>query len=226
MVFIASFISLFAQKTEVRTVLNTGLFSFVGTGTTNTTSLNTLFTTEAYVENTFGAKNGLCYGLSSDIRRVAKWRFIVGINSGFEVLKSKSAINKVALENNRPFASGKSYTIRHFFNSNPYLGYRFKISKLDIDWLLGCDVAYSFLGQREKNYARTVDGEVITSNFIREKKDKIIDIRLRTQIDLSINRVGVFIAYSRGKVDYTRDYTRQKKIFSSLIRFGLTYKML
>ena len=222
--FIAFSTSIFGQKMEIRGVLNSGLMSFTGVGADDVTFMNANgIGQNAFVNSPLGSKNGICYGLSVDVRRVTKPRIVIGLEVGVEVLRSKVSINGINGVGVRLNASGSSNSIHNFLVAQPYLGYRFKAAGFNIDWTIGLDVAYN-LGSKVKGNATASDGKVFTADY--KRTSTAIDLRPRTQIAVSSDKIGAFVGYSFGGVNYNSGYSGGSvDCFSRLIRFGLTYQV-
>ena len=137
----------FGQKTEFSLSANSGLFSFSGQSASRTTFINyTESTNSGYANNPYGSMNALCYGLSVNLKRVTKKKFLLGFDLGYENLRSKVAVTEISdytgTSNNMVDASGKTFLNNHFINLYPYWGYRFTTQKLNTDLTGGFDIAY------------------------------------------------------------------------------------
>ena len=221
--FIAFSTSIFAQKTEIKGVLNSGLSSFFGDGAASETFLSNLPPTSR-INNPYGSKYSVCYGLSGTIQRVTKRSFIVGLDLGVESVRSKVLINRVSDSGKSLTASGNGYYTHNFLNAYPFWGYRFQAAGFNIDWVLGLDVAYN-LKSKVKGSATASDERVFTADYVR--KDKPTDVRLRTQVAVSSKGIGAFVGCSFGVVNYQGGLIGGTipVCFSRVIRFGLTYQL-
>lgn len=84
---IACLTDVFSQKTEFAIGLNSGLFSYGGESAGGSTFLNH-HPIKTYTNSIYGAKNGLSYGLSANLKRLAANKhLILGIDLGYEVLR-------------------------------------------------------------------------------------------------------------------------------------------
>ena len=71
-----------AQKTEFSIALNSGLFAFAGASAEKTTSINWDFgntNRTGYTNNPYGAKFGLGYGVSTNLKRITKDNIVIGV---------------------------------------------------------------------------------------------------------------------------------------------------
>jgi hypothetical protein len=86
--------AIFGQKTELRISLNSGLFSFSGQSAEKMTAINySNSTNSGYTNNPYGSKTGLCYGLSANLKTISKQNIVLGLDVGYETLRSNVAIN-------------------------------------------------------------------------------------------------------------------------------------
>lgn len=229
--FIAAATVVSAQKTEISASLNSGLFSFSGSGAEKTSSMNVSDPgREGYTNNPYGSKNGLSYGLSVKIQQVFKQKIIIGAGLGYEMLRSKISLNRVSItpydigftvQNN---ATGKTNLNSQFINLDIFGGYRFDHKKIRLDVTGGFDIAYCAKAM-EKGKAKTTAGEIFTTSI--DRKTTSIDFRPRLQLAASYKKVGVYLGYSLGLNDYKNNYIGiyNKYTYARLIRFGLTYRL-
>lgn len=212
------------NKTEFGLSLNSGLFSFHGVSAENESSINNYSENndEGYVNNPYGSKLGSCIGLSIDVKSISSVKFILGLDAGFEVLRSKIRLTKVygnVLQN--PLnAEGKANLNLYNLNAFPYMGYRLN-NKYDILW--GIDLS-SILGMKENGKAKTDEGEVFKTS--RDRSTIKADFRPRLQLSRKINNYRVYMGYSHGLVNYKKGFVGGTNgAYSSLIRFGAKYEM-
>ena len=80
----------FAQKTELRLALNSGLFSFGGNSTVSESNIyvSGVDDTPNHTNDVYSSKNGISYGLSFNAEKITKRNFIFGLNTGIEVLRN------------------------------------------------------------------------------------------------------------------------------------------
>jgi hypothetical protein len=238
LIFITSLIlsNLYAQKTELRVSLNSGLFSFSGQSAERTSQLNIYNQSNSgYTNNPYGSKNGLCYGFSLNLKRITKQNTIYGLDFGYETLRSKISINIVSgdfvsifMGNPIPMggkvASGETFLNSNLLNLNPFVGHRFNSKKFPIDLVGGFDIGY-VLSSKEIGNATAVDGTKYSSSVGRKTIN--IDFRPRIQVSTDYKKIGLYLGYSLGLVNYKSGYVGgTNEAFSKLIRFGITYKII
>lgn len=217
-----------AQKTEVGISLNSGLFSFTGESAKSTAQINYGEQPKsAYTNNPYGSKNGLGLGLSGYIKRVSSNNFIVGLDGGYELLRSKIEITKISEFVETGYidhpATGKTYFNLSFINVRPFIGYRINANKIKFDITAGTDIAFC-LSAEENGEAVTSNGLSYTTSL--ERKTITTDLRPGVQIGAQYKDVGVYIGYSSGISNYLSGYIGgSNEAYSRLLRFGLTYQI-
>lgn len=218
------FTSSFGQKNEVSLNLNSGLFSFSGQSTASSSFINyNTQTNSGYTNNPYGSKNGLCYGISGNLKRVFKKNFFIGIELGFEDLRSKVLINSVYTDTFAYSANGKTFLNNNFIDLSPYIGQRFKLKIICFDITGGLEFAHC-LSENENGSAVAINNikYTISSN----NKTITTDIRPRIQVSANYHKSSIYIGYSYGVIDYLSDYRGTINDCSSrLIRFGIAYQI-
>ena len=179
------FSNAFAQKTEFRVALNSGLFSFGGGAAADQTSEIQFLSSNNTIQsegllNIHGKALNLFNGVSLNVTRVTKKDFIFGLDFGIESLKSNLEINSIIQgQINSPTpatiknAEGKTILSFRSVNLNPYVGHRFYFKKFSIDATGGVDLAYMY------NSHITTDistGNGITNISVNEYRE-LLDIR-------------------------------------------------
>jgi hypothetical protein len=227
---------LFAQKIEVSVQANSGLFRYSGNGTTSVSSINYAQPPfNSYPNYSYGNKNGFSYGASIQGQYVAKCGFIVGLQTGYDILRSKAAINSINGElynySDGPLTiitpvNGSSIVQNQFINVNPYIGYRLPVKKIKIDLLLGADLPFG-VNSYEKSRSVAADGTVYQTNVNYGKGG--FDPRARFGIAASYKRFGINASYAHGIINHSADLLNDSPILyeahSELFRFGVTYRI-
>jgi hypothetical protein len=216
----------FAQKTEFRVVMNSGLFSFTGKSAEAVSSINYAEApNSAYTNNPYGSQQGLCYGISGNLKRVSKGNFLFGLDLGYERLRSKIAINLIngydGISSYQYNADGRTFLNFNFINLQPFAGYRFAIKPVEFDFTGGLDLGYC-LQARESGSATATNG--VTYETSRDRKTISMDIRPRLQLSADYKRFGVYVGYSFGLANYKSGYIGgTNECYSRLLRFGVTW---
>lgn len=218
----------YGQKTEFSIAFNSGLFSFAGQSAEKETFINyNSVKNSSCANNPYGAENGLCYGLSANIKRVNKNNFVFGFDIGYEILRSKIQVNSVVdysgMVNYTFDASGQTFLNSNCINLNPQIGYRLSVKQVSIDLLTGFDVAFC-LNATEKGKTTTTNGTEFSSSI--DRKTINSDIRLRFQVSTGFKKMGAYIGYSLGLANYKSGYVGGvNECYARLFRFGLTYQI-
>jgi hypothetical protein len=219
------------QVTELNFSLNSGLYSYYGISAESATSINYDDQTKSgYTNNPYGSKVGLCYGFSLNIKRITKSNFIYGFDFGYESLRSNVSIDKISgvtsfkLMAYEIGATGQTYLINNNLNLNPFIGYRFLTRNIPIDLAGGFDYGY-ILKSRESGEARATNGMNYTTSM--DRKDISFDIRPRIQFSTDYKKIGIYIGYSFGLINYMMFYKSDavNEVYSRIIRFGITYQI-
>ena len=218
----------YGQKTEFRLSLNSGLFSFAGQSPESTSFINfSDKTSSGHTNNPYGSKNGLCYGLSGNIKRVSKQNFILGLDLGYETLRSKVSINQISeytgTSTYQYDASGQTFLNSNFININPFWGYKTSAKQINFNITGGLDFGYN-LSVDENGNATAINGTKYETSI--DRKTIKWDIRPRMQISADYKKIGLYVGYSFGLSNYKREYLGGiNEAYSRIIRFGMTYKI-
>jgi len=229
-------VNAFAQKTEFRVSLNSGLNSFYGNAAANNTSfIQFLNATSTNVEsqgllNIYGKDVQPFVGLSFDVKRITKKNFIYGVDFGIESMKSTVNINTIIqapahAQSTLIDAQGNTELNFKTLNLHPYIGHRFEFKKFSIDATAGVDISYLFKTQYSYN--------VIGANGFSESSnanltDKKFDIRPRLQIAVNHDKFTFYTGYSFGIKNYVNNASSESNYgaFARLIRFGVSFKII
>ncbi len=220
-------ITALGQKTEYRIAFNSGLFSFSGKSAETESFINYSPPISSYTNNPYGSKNGLCYGISANLKRISKNNLVLGVDLGYEILRSKIKVNLIddnsGIVDYNYNASGKTFLNFGFVNIYPQLGYRLIKNNVSVDLLAGFDLAFC-LSAKEKGKATTTDGEKFTTSI--DRKTINTDIRPRFQVSTNYKKMGAYVGYSLGMANYKSGYIGGiNECYARLIRFGLTYQI-
>jgi hypothetical protein len=211
-----------AQQLEVRASLNSGFYSYSGSGAESVSRINDF----AYTNNPYGSKGGLSYGLSLNIRKVIKSNFIFGADLGYEMLRSKikleyfDVIGDIASD-----FEGRTYLNTSIINLFPYVGGRFRVSQQPFDLVGGLDVG-KVLSSKENGDAKSIDNSQFHIQTSVDRKGLKTDLRPRIQLSTDFERTGVYIGYSHGIRNYKAGLQGMTvDAYSRMFRVGLTYRI-
>jgi len=235
-------LKLCAQKLEVSVQANTGLFHFAGKSSTATTQVLQGSTTGDPMNranNPYGNKNAFSYGGSIQVQTISKGGFIVGLQGGYELLRSKVEVDKyspittVLYGDYLPIAANDpSFTVTghvafqsQSINLNPYIGCRFQLNKVNLDILPGMDIGL-ILDSRDKGEVKDKDGKIYKVDYKRSKAPT--DVRLRLGAAASYGRYGLNASFAHGLTNYMKDMVGDASFntHSEYFRLGLSYRLL
>jgi hypothetical protein len=228
LVFLLLLTNTTAQKTEFSIALNSGLFTFSGASAEKTTSMNfNNSTTSGYTNNPYGAKFGLGYGVSTNLKRITKDNIVIGLGLGYESLRSKTSIEQVDYYQDTFYfqypASGQTHLRLNCINFNPQFGYRFYFNKVAFDIIGGFDIVY-ILNVREKGSAIVDNGTKYTTSL--ERHTINVDFRPNAQFLAYYRNLGCSIGYAYGFANYRAGYLGgTNECYARLIIFGLAYRL-
>jgi hypothetical protein len=227
---------LFAQKLEVTAGAYTGLMQYGGKSeSVNATSFllitNPPYQDISYTNNPYGTKTGTGFGGYGQAQLVSKKGFIVGLQAGYEQLKSKVDITQVYVTDmmraspaDGPYAASGSTSLKtNFVNINPYIGYRLPVAVVDIDILAGMD--FGFITSSRENGKATANGTTYTTNI--DRKDIKNDKRLRFGAAATYHRIAFNASYAYGLSNYQEGYIGgpAREAHTKVIRLGLSYRI-
>ena len=202
-----------AQKLELSVQASPGLFHYSGNSTTATSFiLLGASDQQNYTNNPYGNKNGFSYGGSLQAQLVSKGGFIIGLQAGYDVLRSKVDINEVYLSEfqieTTPIidpaplpAKGASYLKNQQINVSPYIGYRVNGKKISVDLMPGLDIGFS-TNTYDKGSATTTTDPATTYKTNREITNVPTDVRLKFGAALNYSRYALIASYAHGLTNY------------------------
>jgi len=229
-----------AQNMEIAVQANSGLFHYAGNGAASTSAM--IAGNQNYTDNPYGNKNGFSYGVGVQVQHVGQSGFILGLQAGYEILRSKVTINSYdsggisysvqgqglgALFSSP--VNGSSFLQDQSIDLSPYIGYRLKFKKIAIDLLPGADIGLN-LSSYDKgeatltDYTSTQALPVYRTNY--KRPDAPTDVRIRFGGALNYKKVAFTASYAHGLINYDKNMTGGNyNVHSELIRFGIAYKL-
>jgi hypothetical protein len=215
----------FAQKTTLSVYLNGGLASFRGKSTVETTSFGTggpFCNCEGYQTNSFGSKNALSYGAGLVLQKQFKSNLLLGLEAGYEMLRTKAIIDVFQQDDMIMQVEGKSVSYNHFANIFPHIGYNFNVNEeVSIAVTGGADFGIG-LDSYHKDSVRDY--------FKRYKVDTDIipgfDFRPRLQVKVRYQKFGFTAGYSYGLKNWMGHYDGgNPEAYMNVIRLGMQYQL-
>ena len=227
-----------AQKVELSVLAGAGLFHYSGKSTTATSFILQGPNDQSnYTNNPYGNKNGVSYGGALQAQLVSKGGFIVGLQAGYDVLRSKVDINGVyqntypteylPIAPTQPFpAKGTSYLKNQLINISPYIGYRLNGKKISIDLMPGLDIAFSTKAY-DKGSATTTASPATTYKTNREITNVPTDVRLKFGAALNYSRYVLTASYAHGVTNYESKMIGDAayEAHNELIKLGIGYRI-
>lgn len=225
-VAVLSFATSYSQKTEFSVSLNSGLFSFRGESVQEYGFFYLAAENQNSYTNPYGSKYGLSFGASIAVKRITKTKVLVGLDAGYEMLRSKTLIDYITYSvysSSITPATGHTYLNNSFINLLPYGGYRFSCRNVNIDLTGGFDIGFC-TSAREKGKVTDSNGKKYESSL--DRKTINTDVRARVQLAAYYTYWGVYAGYSRGLVNYMSGYDGGvNEAYSNVIRFGITCRI-
>lgn len=233
--------TVYAQKMELSVQAYSGLFRYAGDCTASTSAI--IGGSQNYTNNPYGNKNGFSYGIGIQAQHVSKSGFIMGLQGGYEILRSKVLINNYdspglfyltaqgqglgALFSSQ--VNGSSFLQDQSINLSPYIGYRLKFKRFSIDLLPGMDIGLN-LSSYDKGEATLINytstQALPTYKTDSKRPDAPTDVRIKFGSALNYKRVAFTASYAHGLINYEKNMTGgSHEAHSELIRFGISYKL-
>ncbi|WP_439556527.1 hypothetical protein [Dyadobacter sp.] len=214
-----------AQKTSLSVYLNGGLGSFRGKSTVKETSLSTggpFCRCEGSQANSFGAKNAASYGAGIVLQRQTKSNVLLGLDLGYELLRTKASLTELQLDDMIMQVEGKSISYNHFANIFPYIGYQFNVKEdLHIALSGGADFGIGLDSYHKLS---------VTDNFKRTRSETDIipgfDFRPRLQLEVGSDKLSFRAGYSYGLKNWMGNYDGGSfGAYMDVIRIGAKYRL-
>ncbi len=201
-----------------------GLFAFRGPGATSETGfeISDVSSIPDVLENPYGRKSGLSYGLTGQVQRITKSRFIYGVQTGFESLASRVTITRISLEG-PPVIGGGTATVRNqFINLYPYAGRRLGTQRISLDITAGVD-----LGIGLSTHERVQLAGISHSFSINDPNRPMLTVDIRPRLNLTgyYRAFGLSLGYSHGLTNYSHEPFSSAVTRSHMWRVGVVYRI-
>ena len=216
-----------AQHTGFLVSANSGFFTLRGPSTEKVSTINlySIKPSEGYTNNPFSSNLGAAYGLSGQVQRVTKGKFVFGGGLGYEILQNNMDIDGIYDNsgNAEIAAKGHSTVTYQCLNLNPYIGYRFDLDCLQLELTGGLEWGKP-LKAHEKGSATDYTGRSVSTSV--DRRLETFDFRERLQVTAYYKKTGLTVSYSNGLSNYLTGWVGGTTIaFSRVLRIGLTYKI-
>jgi hypothetical protein len=240
-----------AQKFELSAGVNSGLFHFTGNAVAATTSIYEDATASGQNETNdpYGNRNGYSYGGYVQIENINPGGFIIGLQAGYDILRSKVDINNVSpppylnaspsgdyFANPDIPATGQTFLQSQFINFSPFLGYRLNLKKIKIDFMPGMDFGFNINSYDKGKATATSYGTVFRTDLKLSAPSN--DARLKMGVAAIYKRFGLTASYAWGLNNYSPKLIYYPSTvpddsngyhataYSRLLRFGISYRIL
>ncbi|OON69665.1 hypothetical protein [Hymenobacter sp. CRA2] len=216
-----------AQTFETSVHLTGGGFNFRGNSAVRETVLISVRTADndGYTNNPYGARPGFSYGAALQLQRVTKSRLLLGLQAGYERLRSRVDLILIGgpWDDNLANIKGKTTLTNEFVNAHPFVGRRFGLGNVDLDLSAGADLGLLFYS-REKGRATDENGRVYSVDQGRDQP--ALDARARLDLTAYYQRFGLALSYSHGLSNYRRDWVGGvNDAYAQVWRAGVVYRL-
>jgi hypothetical protein len=178
---------------------------------------------EPYTENPYGTAWGVSYGLAAQVQRVAPKGGVWGVQTGYEVLRSRVRIHNV-FDRHDFGTSSTGYTalFTHGINTHPFFGHRFAVKSTQVDLTAGPEVSV-LLRSHERGDAQTAR---TTYSTRLEHGHPGLDVRARVNATAYYQHLGLTLGYSHGFTDYRKTQAGVNgEAYLQAFRLGLLYRL-
>ena len=215
----------FGQKTEINLNAYSGIFSYIGNGSTSSSKIISGIFVKPFTANTYGKNGAFSFSLETQVIKNTKTHFLYGIGLAYESLISRVRIDSVVFNGEvirliEPTfdANGKTKLTNTYLNLNPFVGKRFIRGMLSFDVLTGIDLGLCLTSHEDGSATDTSKRVVVTNN---DEPRPAIDFRPRIQLKAQYKKVGILFGYSFGLTNYQT--TGNSKVYTNFLRMGLSY---
>jgi hypothetical protein len=246
---------LHAQSFEMSVGASSGMFAYKGAGATaNTVLIEGYQNTNNYVNNPYGSKYAFSYSAFIQPQYVFKSAFIIGLQGGYDILRSKTAITSVypyetlaptyySVAGGAEAASGTDILQAQEIHFNPYIGYRINTGSVKLDVMPGMNFGFDLKARERGSASLTGSG----SSTPYETNNKLPNLRTDVQLKLGVgaewHRWSLVASYAYGLSDilpkvyttvnpeplnggpYISNSGSDNKIHSSLFELGISYRL-
>lgn len=192
------------------------------------------YTSKYDYDDAYGKNNRAGFDLGIKAQTVFKSGFLLGLQAGYEVLKSKSDYSPAfpVYDTFSPVAGpsaidyvggflGHTYTVNKFLDLSPYVGYRLSLGVASIDFMPGVDIGIKLSTQERALYKYSGSDTYYSFAFKPDVAD--LDVRLKGNVSVNIQRWSINGGYAYGLTSYLKN--TDDKVHSRIVRLGLAYRI-
>ncbi|MBJ6143481.1 hypothetical protein [Hymenobacter sp. BT559] len=222
----------FGQHIEYSARANAGFSEFRGEHTTATTAISTSAANgveSSRAVNPYGQHLGTGAGISLRAQRVGKAGLLTAFDLGFDWMQARATVNTIYYSNSSASysraASGRVSLYTPSITAFAGAGWRLGGQKLALDALVGPELAYVLDAREKGNGTSAVNGGWSTD--VSRPPANRLDFRLRGDLTVWRNRVGLMGSFSTGFANYQPATTSIANPDASvrLLRVGLAYRL-
>ncbi|MFD1871528.1 hypothetical protein [Hymenobacter bucti] len=221
----------FGQHIEYSARANAGFSAFRGANATTTTTVSTSTTDGAESSravNPYGKRLGTGAGISLRAQRVGKAGLLTAFDLGFDWMQARTDVNAIYYSSastsySRP-ATGTVHLYTPSITAFLGAGWRLGGEKLALDAVVGPELAYVLNAREIGEGSSSVNGGWRT-DLSRAPANRL-DFRLRGDLTVWRNRVGLLASYSLGFANYQAATTSVPSPDAAVrvARVGLAYR--
>lgn len=188
----------FAQRTTFSVGLNSGISRFSGASAHGTTSLTiggSFCHCESQAASSLGNLPAATVGASAIVQREFKSHFVVSLEAGYEILRTRIKVDQYQLDDMIVKTDGVNITRHQFVNAFPSAGYNFRLNEtLNLTVTGGIDLGFGL-----KSSSRTTIPD-FSENLYTDQDNLVqkVDHRARIQAKLDGKRLGFTASYAHG----------------------------
>ena len=178
---------------------------------------------EPYTENPYGTTLGSSYGLAAQMQRVTAKGSVWGVQTGYEVLRSRARITHVFDQvDSGSNSTGYTSLFNHGINTHPFFGHRFAVKSTQVDLTAGPEVSF-LLRSHEEGDAKT-GSKTYSTRLDHGHPD--LDVRARVNLTTYYKHIGLALGYSHGLTNYRKNQAGViGEAYLQAFRLGLIYRL-
>ncbi|UOQ71957.1 hypothetical protein [Hymenobacter cellulosilyticus] len=217
----------YGQRTEFSIHLNSGAAAYRGAAASSNSTIimPTLGAgTGPYTTNAYGRRPAFSYGLAGQWQRLTGGQNLLGVQAGYDVLRSRVQITSVLDRNSNVIQTdGHTTLTNNFINVHPFFGHRFELGSVALDLTAGPEAGY-LLHSEERGEA--VSGKGVSYTTKRGHAHPDVDVRGRLNLTAYYKEVGLSLGYSYGLTNYGGDVAGEaNEVYSQAFRAGLSFRL-
>ncbi|MCB2378290.1 hypothetical protein LGH70_11890 [Hymenobacter sp. BT635] len=216
----------YGQKTEVSVHLTSGAAAFRGASAASNATLvqPPAAGVRPYTSNAYGRRPAFSYGVAGQVQRVTADNTLLGVQAGYEVLRSRVQITSVLDRNGTDIkADGHTTLANYGLNAHPFFGHRFDLGDIALDLTAGPEMG---LVLRSYEQGSAVSGKGVSYSADQDLSRPTVDARGRLNLTAYYKQVGLSLGYSRGFTDYRGSQEGgMNGVYSQVFRAGLALRL-